>query len=115
MWKDILKLSPDDRKKFTELGEEHAPEDMEEFNLNRNMSQDSFQDYKDGIKKNTEKHKKLKNKIDSMKDKIDPDDYMLMQSYLNLMKYNVENSTFNTYLTALKLISREYPIFLRGR
>ena len=29
-WEDILKLSPEERKKFNELGEEYAPKEMEE-------------------------------------------------------------------------------------
>jgi hypothetical protein len=29
-WEDILKLSEEDRKKFNQLGEEYAPEEMEE-------------------------------------------------------------------------------------
>ena len=112
MWKKILKI---DMKEARRLGDRYASDEMEEFDLNRNMSQNNFQGYKNEVKARTEKHKKIKNKIDSMKDKIDPEDYMLMGVYLEQMKKNIENDNFNNFLNALKVTSRTYPIFLRGK
>jgi hypothetical protein len=50
-----------------------------------------------------------------MKDRIDPEDYMLMGVYLEQMKKNIENDNFNKFLASLKVVSRAYPIFLRGK
>ena len=112
MWKKILKI---DMKEARRLGDRYASDEMEEFDLNRNMGQDNFQAYKNQVKARTEKHKKIKNKIDSMKDRIDPEDYMLMGVYLEQMKKNIENDNFNKFLASLKVVSRAYPIFLRGK
>ena len=112
MWKSILKIDMDEARR---LGDKYAPDEMDGFYLNRNMSQASFQRYQNEIKARSEKHNKIKNKIDSMKDRIDPEDYMLMGVYLKRMIQNIENDDFNHFLNALKVISREYPIFLRGK
>jgi hypothetical protein len=115
MWKKILKI---DMKEARRLGDRYASDEMEEFDLNRNMGRDNFQAYmqmQNEVKARTEKHKKIKNKIDSMKDRIDPEDYMLMGVYLEQMKKNIENDNFNKFLASLKVVSRAYPIFLRGK
>ena len=106
-WKEILKIDMDEARR---LGEKYAPDDMEEARLNRNMVNAGKE-----IERHTKKYEAVKEKIDSMKDKIDSDDYGLMRAYLKLMKENIGNDTFNSYLTALKLMAREYPIFFRGR
>jgi len=110
MWKDILKLDPKEAREFNELGDKYAPDDMEEASLNRNIVSSGKQ-----ITKDTETLRDVKDKIQSMKNKIDSDDYMIMQTYLEQMEKNIGQPDFRQYLQALKHMSREYPIFFRGR
>lgn len=108
MWKDILKLDPKEAKEFNELGDKYAPDDMEEAALNRNMVSGGRQ-----IKKDIEVYEKTKDKIDSMRDKISPDDYRIMQVYLGKMKEYAGQHGFKQYLQALKTFSKNYPLFFR--
>lgn len=108
MWKDVLKLSPEDRKEFNELGDKYAPEDMEEANLNRNMINSGNQ-----IKKDIRTYEKARDKIESMRDKINPNDYRVMQVYLKRMEENAGKYGFSQFFQALKTFSRNYPIFFR--
>ena len=111
-WKDILKLSPEDRKKFTELGDEYAPEDMEEANLNRNMVNAGKE-----IKGHTKKFKAIKEKIMANKSKIiakEPNVWLAMQSTLDLMEESIRTDEFRMYRSALVNLSRGHDIFFRG-
>lgn len=110
MWKDILKLDPDEAREFNELGDKYAPEDMESANLNRNMNNRRGQ-----IEKDTEKYNAIKNKIEGMKDEIDEWDYEAMMRTLKLMERHIGMEMFRTYLMSLKSIAKGYPIFFRGR
>lgn len=111
MWKDILKLSPEDRKKFTALADEYAPEDMEEASLNRNMANAA----KD-IERHTNKYKNTKNKIKANKKKIiakEPNAYLAMQHTLGLMEESIGTDDFMTYYSAILNLARGYDIFHR--
>jgi len=108
MWKDILKLDPDEAREFNELGDKYAPEEMEEAALNRNMVNAGNQ-----ITKDTETYNKTKSKIEAMKNKIATDDYMLMRAMLDQMKENIGTESFSMAFSSLKAISRNYPIFFR--
>lgn len=111
-WKEILKLSPEDRKKFTELGDKYAPDDMEGFRLDRRM----FSSAKN-IKQDRKKYEDIKEKIESKKDKImekEPGVYEAMQTTLELMEKSIGTEDFMLYRSALINLSKGHNIFSRG-
>jgi len=111
-WKEILKLSPEDRKKFNELGEQYAPDDMEEARLNRNMVNAGKE-----IERHTKKFKAIKEKIEANKDKIiakEPDVYPAMQATLKLLEESIGTDEFMLYRSAIVNLSRGHDIFTRG-
>lgn len=109
-WKEILKLSPKDRDKFTALGEEYAPEEMEEGRYNRQIAR-SVQD----MLRRKEEHKVLEEKLEANKDKIlesrNPYAYMQSQNYLRLMKNNFKSDLYETYYSELRDLLKDYDIF----
>lgn len=112
-WKWILKLSPEDRKKFTALGEEYAYEDMEKDQLNRNMKNRAIQ-----IDKDTKKYEAMKEKVEAKKSEIvakEPHMYEAMQRTLEFMKESVGTRQFDMQRQALLSLSSGYNIFFRGK
>ena len=108
MWKDILKLDPDEAREFNELGDKYAPDDMEEASLNRNM-----RDAGNQITKDTKTYNEAKSKIEAMKNRIATDDYMIMRGMLDQMKEDIGTESFSMSFNGLKSFSRNYPIFFR--
>lgn len=112
MWKDILKLDPDEAREFNELGDKYAPDDMEEASLNRNMVNAGKE-----IKSHTKKYNSDKEKIQANKNKIiakEPAAYLAMEHTLGLMKESIGTDDFMMYRSALLNLSRGHDIFFRG-
>jgi len=111
MWKDILKLDPDEAREFNELGDKYAPEEMEEASLNRNMKNAAKY-----IERHTKKYKDAKSKIQANKSKIiakEPTAYLAMQKALSLMEESIGTDDFMNYYSAILNLAREYDIFHR--
>ena len=111
MWKDILKLDPDEAREFNELGDKYAPEEMEEASLNSNMANAA----KD-IERHTKKYKDTKSKIQANKNKIiakEPNVYLAMQHTLSLMEESIGTDDFMAYYSAILTLSTGYDIFHR--
>jgi len=112
MWKDILKLDPDEAREFNELGDKYAPDDMEEASLNRNMGNAAKE-----IERHTKKFKAIKEKIMANKSKIiakEPPVWLAMLSTLDLMEESIGTDDFMMYRSALVNLSRGHDIFTRG-
>ena len=108
-WKEILKLSPKDRDKFTALGEEYAPEEMEEGRFEREIRRDV-----EDTLRHKEEYKALKEKIEENKDKILQDKnaiYKKTLDYLRFMKNSIGTRMYDAYYSKLRNLLKDYDFF----
>jgi len=110
-WEDILKLSPEDRKEFNELGDKYAPEDMSEGRAK--AEREAFEKTKD---KRNSFYQRYKKELHNHEDFISPRIYRVMLRFLEDLKDSKSQEEFEKYRTAIRSLAATIPNFhIRSR